>query len=82
MVTDTCGQADGETAGQSNSKTRQRYRQGSYVAFGCMTATKLAQLRLRRRKNDKGRVSTVYLKGWADVDTSFLIKISSTLIAH
>lgn len=42
MVTDTCGQADGETAGQSNSKTRQRYRQGSYVAFGCMTATKFA----------------------------------------
>lgn len=38
MVTDTCGQADGQTAGQSN-KTRQRYRQGSYVAFGCMTAT-------------------------------------------
>lgn len=32
MVTDMCGQADGQMDGQQN-KTSQRYRQGSYMAF-------------------------------------------------
>lgn len=48
MVTDTCGQADGQTAGQSNNKTRQGYRQGSYVAQGLLLKVKTPEERRRK----------------------------------
>lgn len=54
MVTDTCGQADGKTAGQSNNKTRQGYRQGSYVAFWHRHKVCLLKVKTTEERQGKG----------------------------